>query len=326
MTEGRVHYGGGERPRYEALRHAIDVYYQDLLRPLLKLRAAVFGVLPLRDPRYKDAEEDEEGVSFTEAQLALVDQAVEIFLNEVAGEDRTREGFIAAGTDVDAANGIIQGRDLFLYSLGISRTSSQAAGISPIETGRQLTGQFDEYSGYEFQRLARTEAAFASEAGVRDQMWDLGVKKAEWLISADACPICEDLADGGPYDIDDEDNLPPAHPNCLCSTKAVGREIAPPLPAPYRSPPRQTLASLTSPRQNLTMTNLESAIGRPEVTNPHQSACLRHHLAQRRQIDVLRRQNEKDHRRAPALLHSRPLPGDAAPLHDDSALIQVTPI
>ncbi len=274
MTEGRVHYGGGERPRYEALRHAIDVYYQDLLRPLLKLRAAVFGVLPLRDPRYKDAEEEEEGVSFTEAQLALVDQAVEIFLNEVAGEDRTREGFIAAGTDVDAANGIIQGRDLFLYSLGISRgaelmdasptlhvagrspavekmldnaferlsekgslrlegirdelhsilTSSQAAGISPIETGRQLTGQFDEYSGYEFQRLARTEAAFASEAGVRDQMWDLGVKKAEWLISADACPICEDLADGGPYDIDDEDNLPPAHPNCLCSTAPAASE------------------------------------------------------------------------------------------------------
>ncbi len=273
-SEGRVHYGGGERPRYEALRHAIDEFYRDLLRPLLKLRAAVFGVLPLRDPRYKDAEEEEEGVSFTEAQLALVDQAVEIFLNEMAGEDRTREGFIAAGTDVDAANGIIQSRNLFSYSLGISRgaelvdssptlhvagrspavekmldnaferlsekgslrlegirdelhsilTSAQAAGISPIETGRQLAGQFDEYSGYEFQRLARTEAAFASEAGVRDQMWDLGVKKAEWLISADACPICEDLAAGGPYDIDDEDNLPPAHPNCLCSCSPVSAD------------------------------------------------------------------------------------------------------
>lgn len=267
-----ISYGGGEQPRYAALRHAIDAYYHDLLPPLQTLRAAVFGVLRLADPRQKDADEDEFEAS--EADLALIDQAVEIFLTAMAGPDRSAGGFAHGGQDTDTPDGILQQRDIACYQLGLSRgaelqsaaqtlrgerqspavnkmledafarlsdngalrlegvrddihgilASAQEAGLSPIETGRQLAAQFDDYSGYEFQRLARTEAAFASEAGVRDQLKDLGVEKVEWLTSAGACDECEDLAAGGPYAIDDEDNLPPAHPNCLCSTAPVSED------------------------------------------------------------------------------------------------------
>lgn len=34
--------------------------------------------------------------------------------------------------------------------------------------------------------------------------------------SNDPCPICEDISDGGPYDLDEAESLIPAHPHCLC--------------------------------------------------------------------------------------------------------------
>jgi hypothetical protein len=87
------------------------------------------------------------------------------------------------------------------------------AGLSPLDVGRQLSKQFDNYSGYEFERLARTESAFASEAGNREQMMEFGVQFVTWLLAAGACPICQ-AYEGQIIPIDDEDNQPPAHPNC----------------------------------------------------------------------------------------------------------------
>lgn len=37
------------------------------------------------------------------------------------------------------------------------------------------------------------------------------------LNAPDACPICEDIADDGPYSIDEARSLIPAHPNCQCA-------------------------------------------------------------------------------------------------------------
>lgn len=260
--EAQVSYGGGEEPRYAALRHAIDGFYADLLPPLVALRAAVFRALPLSDP----AKAAGEPFTYTEEERQLIDDALEIFLTEMAGPDRSREGFVAGGVASDTADGVLQQRSLFSYAVGVRRgaslldaaatvetsrqsptvqrmldhaferlsergtlrlegvrdeihsvlTAAADVGLSPIETGRQLARQFDEYQGWEFQRLARTEAAFAAEAGTRDQLTDLGVTALTILISDGACPICQ-AYDGQTVAIDDTDNLPPYHPNCLCS-------------------------------------------------------------------------------------------------------------
>jgi SPP1 gp7 family putative phage head morphogenesis protein len=256
----------GEPPKYQALRRAIQLYYTALLRPLTRLKASVFRTLAF--PAMKGA--DEAPFAFTEADAALIDEAVDLFLEQMAGSNRTALGF-AAG------EGVIQQQNTTLFTTGLRRgaqlldtaqtlrgerespavkemlnnafarlsekgalrlesvrdeihgvlTSAQAAGSSPLETARQLSAQFDEYSGYEFERLARTESAFAAEAGTRAQMADLDVEQVEWLISAGACPVCEELAAGGPYAIDDEENLPPAHPNCLCSVAPVTPDADP---------------------------------------------------------------------------------------------------
>jgi SPP1 gp7 family putative phage head morphogenesis protein len=274
--DSQISYGNGEKPKYHALRAAIDGYYRDLLRPLDELRTAIFTALPVRDPG-KAAKS--EPFRYTAAVRRVIDTALDLFLTELAGPDRTREGFVQGGAETETPDGILQQRSLFAYAVGLQRgasllqaeqslqagrqspavtamldhafarlseggklrlesvrddihsvlVSAQDAGLNPLVTARQLAAQFDQYSGWEFQRLARTEAAFAAEEGTRNQFVDLGVTHVEWLISSGACPICEGFA-GQVFEVDDTDNLPPAHPNCMCSCNPVetppgGREF-----------------------------------------------------------------------------------------------------
>lgn len=100
-------------------------------------------------------------------------------------------------------------------------TSAARAGLNPLETARQLGQQFDQYEGWEFQRLARTEAAYASEEGVREQLESYGVSHYIWLISDGACPICQGYV-GQIIEAGDTDNLPPSHPNCACASAPAG--------------------------------------------------------------------------------------------------------
>lgn len=99
-------------------------------------------------------------------------------------------------------------------------TSGAAAGLSPLDVGRQLAGLFDDYSRSQFDRLARTEAAFASIEGSREQYRALDVTQVEILVQIDACPICEPY-DGQVFALTDTANQPPYHPNCLCDMMPV---------------------------------------------------------------------------------------------------------
>lgn len=265
--DAEVSYGSGEKPKYGALRRAIATYYGDLLRPLLALRKAVFAALPLVDAT-KAAEP--EPFAYAPGQRRAVTKAVDKFLTELVGPDRTREGFVNGGIESDTPDGIIQRQNQQLFAIGIARASdlvngpmtvptarespavramlenaftrlseggrlrlegvhddihsilvsATEAGLNPLETAHQLSAQFDQYEGYEFQRLARTEAAYAAEEGTREQFREFGVERVGILIAAGACPICQ-AYDGQMISIDDEDNQPPYHPNCLCSATPV---------------------------------------------------------------------------------------------------------
>lgn len=77
--------------------------------------------------------------------------------------------------------------------------------------------------------IANTEVRRANSAGAVEGYQaaaDAGVSvQKEWLPDVDPCPICQDNADEGPIDLDDEfssgDDYPPAHPNCECAVSPV---------------------------------------------------------------------------------------------------------
>ena len=69
--------------------------------------------------------------------------------------------------------------------------------------------------------IARTEImrahteAITAEFSNADIDMDM-IVLAEWETGSDPCPICADLADGGPYKIEEIRQLIPVHPNCGC--------------------------------------------------------------------------------------------------------------
>jgi SPP1 gp7 family putative phage head morphogenesis protein len=263
MGDAEVSFTSGEKPKWRALREAINGLYSDLQRPLTRLEEQVYRLLGLPQPKA-------EAFRYTAAMRRVLDEALELYLAEIAGPDRTREGFVEGGMDADTPDGVLQQWSVFSYAVGLRHgadladgaqtltagrqspavrhmldsaftrmsengrlrlegvkdeihsilTSATAAGLGPLDTGRQLSMQFDQYKRYEFERLARTEAAFAAEAGSRDQMRDLGVTHVQWVLGSGACPICQSYA-GKIIEIDDEENQPPVHPNDLCSTVPV---------------------------------------------------------------------------------------------------------
>lgn len=144
----------------------------------------------------------------TDVTVGRQSPAVEAMLNQ-AFDRLSQNGRLRLEGILDDVQGIL--------------VSGAANGLSPLAVARQLTRQFDAYKGWEFQRLARTEAAFASERGVRTQLKEFGVEKVEYLAGAGACPVCEEL-DGRIFAIDDEASLPPQHPQCLCTCAPVTEE------------------------------------------------------------------------------------------------------
>lgn len=65
-------------------------------------------------------------------------------------------------------------------------------------------------------RIAVTETARSMVAGSLDTYQRNGISQWDWLESPGACPICQRLAAGGPYGLNDP--APPGHPSCRCAT------------------------------------------------------------------------------------------------------------
>lgn len=258
--DAHVSFGDSERPKYRALNDAIQGMYRDLLRPLTRLEASTFMLLGLPQPKAAP-------FRYTAAMRRVLDEALDLYLSEIAGPDRSRAGFVEGGAATDTPDGVVQQWERFAFAVGLRRgadlaqrpqtlsaernspatlqmldnaftrlsmsgrltlepirdemhsilTSATQAGLSPLDTARQLGGLYDEYSRNKFQVLARTEMAFAAVEGSRLQMEELGVRYVRWLISSSACPVCQSF-DGLIIGIEEVDRHPPAasHPQCLC--------------------------------------------------------------------------------------------------------------
>ncbi|MDO8607703.1 MAG: hypothetical protein Q7R40_14285, partial [Phaeospirillum sp.] len=101
-------------------------------------------------------------------------------------------------------------------------TDGTLKGRNSFDVAKELDARFEQYSRYEFERLARTEASFANNAGIVDELSAEGVKVFEVLVSPLACPVCQSHA-GAKVPAEKArtgDTIPPWHPQCLCSTVA----------------------------------------------------------------------------------------------------------
>jgi hypothetical protein len=240
--DSNVSYGQGEEPSDQRIKDAIDGFYNDSKKVLADLETKCWTIfnLPNTDDRSKIVKADE-AFTYTEAQLKVFDEAIDIFLREMAGDYTSTASFVSSS----AADGIIQQWDRFAHGIGVTRareiSGAEAAvilpsrnstaiqrllkdafdrlsengrlrladdldslklvlqngmelGQSPLVVARQMRDNFSSYSGWKFERLARTEIAWSQNTGMLDEY------EAEGF---DASGVKGDLA--------------PFHPNCMCT-------------------------------------------------------------------------------------------------------------
>ena len=90
-------------------------------------------------------------------------------------------------------------------------------GENPRVMARELRDRF-KVTGYQAERLARTETARLQTAIKRDSLEENGIKQYEYIAEPTACRICSAI-DGKIYQLDKMsvgDNASPMHPNCRC--------------------------------------------------------------------------------------------------------------
>lgn len=88
-------------------------------------------------------------------------------------------------------------------------------GKSVREAAKDVRAIFDNFSGYEAERIARTEIARATNAGAIAGYREMGIAVAEVVANAGACPICAAL-NGELLPTDKAMQTLPRHPNCYC--------------------------------------------------------------------------------------------------------------
>lgn len=107
----------------------------------------------------------------------------------------------------------------------ISRTlaDTMARGAGAREIAAAINNRVDNIGITRARLLARTETIRAHAEASLNSYAEAGLMeidvRAEFQTARDdqVCPICRDLAEGGPYSIDAARGMIPAHPNCRCA-------------------------------------------------------------------------------------------------------------
>lgn len=90
-------------------------------------------------------------------------------------------------------------------------------GENPRVMARELKKRF-KVTGYQAERLARTETARMQTAIQRDSLEDSGIKQYEYIAEPTACKVCSAI-DGKIFNLKDlvvGKNASPMHPSCKC--------------------------------------------------------------------------------------------------------------
>lgn len=83
------------------------------------------------------------------------------------------------------------------------------------DLSRGIRAQFDDFSGWEADRIARTEISRGVVNGSLSAYGQEGVEYVEYYANAGACPICE-ASHLEVMTLNEATGLIPQHPNCYC--------------------------------------------------------------------------------------------------------------
>lgn len=97
-------------------------------------------------------------------------------------------------------------------------TEGLARGEGPEPLASELTDRIDDYGITNARVTTRTELARSYTHGAATRYEQHGVGKVE-ILTHQPCSICEELAAGGPYPVEEARGLIPGrtHPQCVCS-------------------------------------------------------------------------------------------------------------
>lgn len=155
------------------------------------------------------------GAKLKKGGASVADSWVRNAFNRPIHADRLGLAYTRTFTDL---NGITQAMDQ-----QISRILAQGIGEGrgPIDIARDLAERVDKIGIARAKVLARTEVVDAHAQATLNAFEEAGIEgvevEAEVINGSDPCPICEDLAAGGPYTISEARGLIPAHPQCVCA-------------------------------------------------------------------------------------------------------------
>lgn len=197
---------------------------------------AIFGVLPpaVSDPITKTAAD---GVATGFARLpSSVAGGVTLapgFANTYAADYAKDRGAEMIGKRYDDAGNLVDNPKAEWRITDETREGVRkmlAQGIADGWTLDDFTANLASdyaFSPARAELIARTETRLADSRGQVAAWQESGVvAKKEWLFSDDGpCDDCQENADAGPIDIDDDfpsgDDAPPLHPNCRCVVAPV---------------------------------------------------------------------------------------------------------
>jgi hypothetical protein len=197
----------------EAARHAVEIGISNTLRlatPLLRstLEVNIHDALIAANKIHHFAEADD----FDNDPLGDFSTLTP---GPITSDEASLYASIRAGELVSGINATTQEKIADAIATGIEDN------LGVDGTARLIRATLADMTRLRSTTIARTEMNDAfSEATIR-KLNRLGVEYKRWILSPDACPICEDNNAQGAIPVDDSfdsgDDRPPAHPNCKCA-------------------------------------------------------------------------------------------------------------
>jgi hypothetical protein len=251
-----VDYDSGDRPKYRALSHQITAFYSAMTAVLASYTVAMRHLVILHghpeEPFVLHGRPNvaEHLTDVLLARLAGRDRTRDGFVNSPNGILQhqllqsyvigvQRAAFQMRLDPTEPGTGLTE-RTNQLLRLAFERLSdggrlrleqitpqvtdllqnSQKTALTRLETMNQFQTYTDALASNDFQRISRTESVYGAIAGTSDQLQEYGVAKVRWIIGPNACPLCQEY-EGREIEVDNWDELPPLHPNCMCSVEPV---------------------------------------------------------------------------------------------------------
>ena len=216
----------------EFRRGMISLFQQQELRVLRALRKGK-AIKKNIDDVLRITHDEREIAKFAEFVLPRITEMVKINGEAAAAE----LGVAFDVTDPKVIKWIKERAGMLIKSIAdttlekLKRTLAEgvANGESIPNLASRVSGVYDDAKGYRATMIARTETISASNEGALEAYKQSGVvEKKEWLVAADACDICIDIAMGGAIKLNESFSggfdAPPAHPNCRCTILPVIKE------------------------------------------------------------------------------------------------------